>query len=91
MTNVLYTDRIERGFVLGNIVLAAEVFAKNGFLMLSIVIGEEQTAGVNADKIDLPFASPDPHTSASDPDKYHACDGTDDAPGGSYDQPCCRL
>ena len=52
MTNVLHTDRIERGFVLGNIVLAAEVFAKNGFLVLSSVTGEEQTAEVNADQID---------------------------------------
>ena len=52
MTNVLHTDRIDRGFVLGNIVLAAEVFAKNGFLVLSSVTGEEQTAEVNADKID---------------------------------------
>ena len=34
MTNVLHTDRIDRGFVLGNIVLAAEVLAKNGFLVL---------------------------------------------------------
>ena len=40
-------DRIDRGFV-----LAAEVFAKNGFLVLSSVTGEEQTAEVNADKID---------------------------------------
>jgi hypothetical protein len=52
MTNVLHTDRIDRGFVLGNIVLAAEVLAKNGFLVLSSVTGEEQTAEVNADKID---------------------------------------
>jgi hypothetical protein len=52
MTNVLHTDRIERGFVLGNIVLVAEVFAKNGFLVLWSVTGEEQTAEVNTDKID---------------------------------------
>ena len=52
MTHVLHTDRIERGFVLGNIVLAAEVFAKNGFLVLSSVTREEQTTEVNADKID---------------------------------------
>ena len=51
MTNVLYTDRIDRGFVLGNNVLAAEVFAKNGFLVLSSVTGEEKTADVNADQI----------------------------------------
>ena len=91
MTNVLYTDRIDRGFVLGNNVLAAEVFAKNGFLVLSSVTGEEQTAEVNADKIDLPVSSPNLHTNASDPDKYHTRDGTDDAPGGSYDQPDCGL
>ena len=38
------TDRSDRGFVLGNKVLVAEVFAKNGFLVLSSVTGEEQTA-----------------------------------------------
>ena len=91
MTNVLHTDRIERGFVLGNTVLAVEVFTKNGFLVLSSVTGEEQTDEVNADQIDLPFSSPDLHTSASDPDKDHTRDGTDDAPGGSYDQPDCGL
>jgi hypothetical protein len=84
MTNVLHTDRIDRGFVLGNNVLAAEVFAKNGFLVLSSVTGEEQTAEVNADKNDLPFSSPNLHTITSDPDHDHPCDGTDDAPGGSY-------
>jgi hypothetical protein len=52
MTNVLHTDGIERGFVLGNKVLAAEVFAKNGFLVLSSITGEEQTVEGNADKID---------------------------------------
>ena len=52
MTNVLPTDRIDRGFVLGNSVLVAEVFAKNGFLVHSSVTGEEQTTEVNADKID---------------------------------------
>jgi hypothetical protein len=46
------TDSADRGFVLGNKVLVAEVFAKNGFLVLSSVTGEEQTAEVNADKID---------------------------------------
>src|SRR2546427_1463194 len=51
MTNVLYTDKIDRGFVLGNKVLVAEVFAKNGFLVLSSVTGEEQTSEVNADQI----------------------------------------
>jgi hypothetical protein len=91
MTNVLHTDRIERGIVLGNIVLVTEVFAKNGFLVLSSVTGVEQAAEVNADKIDLPFSSPNLHTSASDPDKYRTRDGTDDAPGGSYDQPDCGL
>jgi hypothetical protein len=77
-------DRIDRGFVLGNIVLAAEVFAKNGFLVLSSVTGEEQATEVNADKIDLPYSSPKLHTSTSDPDKYRTRDGTDDDPGGSY-------
>ena len=52
MTNVLYTDRIDRGFVLGNKVLVAEVFAKNGFLVLSSDTGEEQTSEVNEDQID---------------------------------------
>jgi len=48
---MLHTDRIERGFVPGNFVLAAEVFAKNGLLVLSNLTGEEQTAEGNADKI----------------------------------------
>jgi len=52
MTNVLYTDRIDRGFVLGNKVLVAEVFAKNGFLVLSSDTGEVQTDEANADQID---------------------------------------
>ena len=51
MTNV-HTDRGDRGFVLGNKVLVTEVFAKNGFLVLSSDTGEEQTAEVNADQID---------------------------------------
>ena len=91
MTNVLPTDRIDRGFVLGNSVLVAEVFAKYGFPVLSSITGEEQTAEVNAEKVDLPFSSPNLHMSASNPDKYGTRDGTDDAPGSSYDQPCCRL
>jgi hypothetical protein len=33
-------------------VLVAEVFAKNGFLVLSSDTGEEQTSEVNADQID---------------------------------------
>ncbi len=45
------TDRIDWGFVLGNKVLVAEVFAKNGFIVLSSVTGEEQTAEVNADQM----------------------------------------
>jgi hypothetical protein len=52
MTNVLYTDKIDRGFVLGNKVLVAKVFAKNGFLVLSSDTGEEKTSEVNADQID---------------------------------------
>ena len=44
-------DSIDRGLVLGNKVLVAEVFAKNGFLVLASVTGEEKTAEVNADQI----------------------------------------
>jgi hypothetical protein len=51
MTNV-HTDSRDQGFVLGNKVLAAEVFAKNGFLVLSSDPGEERTSEVNADQID---------------------------------------
>ena len=51
MTNVLHTGRIDRGFVLGNNVLMAEVFAKNGFLVLSSATGEEQTSELNMDQI----------------------------------------
>ena len=50
MTNV-HTDRSDRGFVLGNKVLVMEVFAKNGFLVLSSATGEEQTSEVNLDQI----------------------------------------
>ena len=51
MTNE-HTDSRDQGVVLGNKVLAAEVFAKNGFLVLSSDTGEEQTTGVNADQND---------------------------------------
>jgi hypothetical protein len=51
MTNV-HTDSRDQGFVLGNKVLAAEVFVKNGFLVLSSDTGEEKTSEVNADRID---------------------------------------
>jgi len=51
MTNV-HTDGSDRGFVLGNKVLVMEVFAKNGFLVLSSATGEEQTSEVNAHQID---------------------------------------
>jgi hypothetical protein len=51
MSNV-HTDRSNQGFVLGNKMLVAEVFAKNGFLVLSSDTGEEQTSEVNADQID---------------------------------------
>ena len=44
-------DSIDQGFVLGNKALAAEVFAKHGFLVLSRVTGNEKTAEVNADQI----------------------------------------
>ncbi len=43
MTNV-NSDRIEQGFVLGNKVLVAEVFAKHGFLVLSSVTEQEKTS-----------------------------------------------
>ena len=63
MTNVLYTDRIDRGFVLGNNVLAAEVFAKNGFLVLSSVTGEEQTLSpVNSESKQVNDAVPKDQT-----------------------------
>ena len=52
MTNVLHTDGIERGVVLGNKVLVVEVFAKNGFRVLTSVTGEEKATEVNADRID---------------------------------------
>ena len=51
MSNV-HMDRSDRGFVLGNKVLVAEVFAKNGFLVLSSDTGEEQTTEVNANQND---------------------------------------
>ena len=51
MTNV-HTDSSDQGFVLGNKVLVAEVFAKNGFLVLSSDTGEEHTSEVNADQND---------------------------------------
>ena len=50
MTKV-HTDRIDQGFVLGNQVLVAEVFAKNGFPVLSSATGEDKTADANADQI----------------------------------------
>ena len=50
MTNV-NTDNIDQGLVLGNKVLVAEVFARNGFLVLSSATGEENRAEVNADQI----------------------------------------
>ena len=51
MANV-HKDSSDQGFVLGNKVLVAEVFAKNGFLVLSSETGEEQTSKVNVDQID---------------------------------------
>ena len=48
----MHTDSSDQGFVLGNKVLVAEVFAKNGFLVLSSDTGEEQTSEVNVDQID---------------------------------------
>jgi hypothetical protein len=60
MINV-HTDRSERGLVLGNKVLAAQVFAKNGFLVLSSVTGEEKTAEVKADQINQGRGDDDSH------------------------------
>ena len=51
MTNV-NIDSIDQSFVLGNKILVAEVFAKNGFLVLASVTGEEKTTEVKADRID---------------------------------------
>jgi hypothetical protein len=51
MTNVR-TDGSDQGFVLGNKVLVAEAFAKNGFLVLSGDTGEEQTSRMNAHQND---------------------------------------
>ncbi len=61
MINV-HTDRSERGLVLGNKVLAAQVFAKNGFLVLSSITGEEKTAEVKADQINRGKGDDDSHT-----------------------------
>jgi hypothetical protein len=47
----MHTDSSDQGFVLGNKVLVAEVFAKNGFLVLSSDTEEEQATGVNVDQI----------------------------------------
>lgn len=44
------SDRIDRGFVLENKVLVAEVFAKHGFLVLSSVTEQEKTFEVKAEK-----------------------------------------
>ena len=50
MTDV-HTDRSGWGLVLGNKAVVAEVFAKNGFLVLWSVTGEEQISEVNAHQI----------------------------------------
>lgn len=50
MTNI-HTDRIDQSFVLGNKALVVEMFAKNGFLVLSNVTGEEQAFEMNANQI----------------------------------------
>jgi len=42
------TDSTNQGLVLGNKALVAEVFAKNGFLVLSSATGEEKTSEVSA-------------------------------------------
>jgi len=60
MINV-HTDRSERGLVLGNNVLVAQVFAKNGFPVLSSITGEEKTAEVKADQINQSKGGDDSH------------------------------
>ena len=57
----MHTDRSERGLVLGNKVLAAQVFAKHGFLVLSSIPGEEKTAEVKADQINRGKGDDDSH------------------------------
>jgi hypothetical protein len=47
MTN-MHTDRSDQGFVLGNKMAVTQVFAKNGFLVLSSVTDEEKTSEVNS-------------------------------------------
>ncbi len=47
----LNTDSSGQGLVLGNKVLVAEVFAKNGFLVLSSGTGDEKTDEVSADQV----------------------------------------
>ena len=47
----LNTDGSGQGLVLRNKVLVAEVFAKNGFLVLSSGAGDEKTDEVNADQV----------------------------------------
>jgi len=57
----MHTDRSERGLVLGNKVLVAQVFAKHSFLVLSSVTGEEKTAEMKADQINQGKAGGDSH------------------------------
>ena len=47
----LKTDGSGQGLVLGNKALVAEVFAKNGFLVLSSGTGDEKTAEASADRV----------------------------------------
>ena len=51
MTNV-NMDSIDQGLVLGNKALVAEVFARNGFLVLPSAAGEEKTTEAGADQMD---------------------------------------
>jgi hypothetical protein len=44
------SDRIERGFVLGNKALVAEVFAKHGFPVLSRITEQTKTSEVKVEK-----------------------------------------
>jgi hypothetical protein len=68
MTNV-HTDSSDQGFVLGNKALAAEVFAKNGFLVLSSDTGEEKTSEVNVDQIDQGKRGDDTFRGACPPER----------------------
>ena len=54
------SDRIDRGFVLGNKALVSEVFAKHGFLVLSSITEQEKTSEVKAEKSYQSIGADDP-------------------------------